>query len=64
MVSHRMHVAMDPLTTTVLFDADGVIQWPAPDRRAMWAALLDGRDHLVDEFFEALLAVERTCYCP
>jgi putative hydrolase of the HAD superfamily len=49
--------------TTVLFDADGVFQWPQPNRRAMWAALLGGREHAVDAFFEDLLAVERGCYC-
>ena len=48
--------------TTILFDADGVIQWPKAGRRAMWTALLGGRDEIVDEFFQALLELERTCY--
>ena len=48
--------------STVLFDADGVIQWPLHNRRDMWNALLGDADK-VDEFFAALLALERTCYC-
>lgn len=48
--------------TTILFDADGVVQWPKPDRRAMWIELLGARHQVVDEFFQALLDLERTCY--
>jgi putative hydrolase of the HAD superfamily len=46
---------------TILFDADGVVQY-APDRRESWAALLRGRDDAVDDFARALFDVERSCY--
>ena len=48
--------------TTILFDADGVVQGPSPDRRAMWAEVLCGRQDDVDQFVRALFDVERTCY--
>jgi putative hydrolase of the HAD superfamily len=48
--------------TTILFDADGVVQGPMADRRAMWTELLSGREHDVDQFVGALFDVERTCY--
>ena len=49
--------------TTVLFDADGVFQWPRGNRRELWVTLLGGREDAVDEFFADLLGLERTCYC-
>ena len=49
--------------STILFDADGVVQYPATNRRMMWAGLLHGRDDdAVDGFVAALSDVERSCY--
>lgn len=48
--------------STILFDADGVVQYPTPNRRAMWTELLRGRDDAVDSFVRALFAMERSCY--
>lgn len=48
--------------STILFDADGVIQHPTTNRRAMWAEMLRGRDDAVDAFVRALFDVERSCY--
>ena len=43
---------------TILFDADGVLQRPAPQRRAAWQRLI-GPDRKVDEFLAAVFAIER-----
>ena len=48
--------------TTILFDADGVVQGPSANRRAMWTEVLCGREDDVDQFVRALFDVERTCY--
>ena len=50
--------------STILFDADGVVQYPATNRRMRWAEILRGRDDddAVDGFVAALSDVERSCY--
>jgi putative hydrolase of the HAD superfamily len=48
--------------TTVLFDADGVVQGPSANRRTMWAELLCGREHDIDRLVRDLFDLERTCY--
>jgi putative hydrolase of the HAD superfamily len=45
----------------VLFDADGVIQRPAPHRRSLWAQLLRGLDADVDAFVQDAFSAERDC---
>jgi putative hydrolase of the HAD superfamily len=47
---------------TILFDADGVVQYATPSRRAIWTEILRGRDDAVDDFARALFEVERACY--
>jgi len=42
---------------TILFDADGVLQRPSPQRRARWAEVL-GPDKNVDDFLRELFAAE------
>jgi putative hydrolase of the HAD superfamily len=48
--------------STILFDADGVIQRPTSERRSMWAELLGGRDDCVEAFLKDVFAAERACY--
>jgi len=46
---------------SVLFDADGVIQRPAAQRREAWQSLL-GPGRSVDDFFSAVLRAERPAW--
>ena len=48
---------MNPEITTILFDADGVLQRPNPQRRARWIEVL-GPDKSVDDFLHELFAAE------
>jgi HAD superfamily hydrolase (TIGR01509 family) len=58
----RPIVSVNMTISTILFDADGVVQYPPANRRAMFAELLGGRDDAVDGFVRALSGVERACY--
>lgn len=48
--------------TSILFDADGVIQRPTALRRSLWADLLRNTDVSIDAFLQEAFAAERTCY--
>jgi HAD superfamily hydrolase (TIGR01509 family) len=48
--------------SAILFDADGVIQFPTANRRAVWTELLGGAEDAVDLFFHDVSAVEKLCY--
>jgi putative hydrolase of the HAD superfamily len=48
--------------STILFDADGVIQRPTSFRRSLWVELLSGVDESVDSFLSDVSAAERVCY--
>jgi putative hydrolase of the HAD superfamily len=46
----------------ILFDADGVIQWPAAGRREAWISLLRGDAASFDAFWRDISDIERSCY--